>query len=173
LQKILQIETAGFIQVPQQSIFKIPNNSNTLLFGSNQTDTAPCDGLKHGPYKPPNVPNNNLRFFFIHHKNDTAHAAALLDVFTNGLPGTPIPNAFPPLAEYIEQPFYTDKNNNITFQKLDTAVQEVRQSLCQKHFHPNSTYVAIYINPASQDLKTANIYHQITEPLLERNIIPT
>ena len=151
-QSILQIDTNGFIQVPEQKIFKTSYNSNTLLFGSNKTDIAPFNGLKNGAYQAPKVPNNNVRFFFIFHKNDTAHTTALFNIFTKGLTYTDrstgeIKTSFPALAEYIKQPFYTEQNGSITFQNLDTAVQEVKQALAQKQFANGCTYVAIYVSP--------------------------
>ncbi|MDR3326895.1 MAG: hypothetical protein LBT04_01985, partial [Prevotellaceae bacterium] len=37
-QSVLQIDTNGFIGVPEQKIFKTSYNSNTLVFGNNRTD---------------------------------------------------------------------------------------------------------------------------------------
>jgi hypothetical protein len=176
--QVLNIDKSGFIQVSGQKIFKTSYGSNTLLFSGNRTDIAPFNGLKNGPYQAPAVPNNNVRFFFIFHKNDTAHATALFNIFTKGLTYTDRntgveKTSFPNLAEYIKQPFYTDKNGSITFQNLDTAVQEVRQSLAQKQFIDGCTYVAIYISPIKKDDTTNphhSIYFQIKETLLDKGI---
>ena len=177
-QSVLQIDINGFIQVPEKKIFKTSYTSNTLLFGSNKQDIAPFNGLKNGPYQAPKVPNNNVRFFFIYHKNDTAHATALFNIFTKGLTYTnrttgEIKTSFPTLAEYIKQSFYTDKNGSITFQNLDTAVQEIKQALSQKQFTDICTYVAIYVSPIKKDDTDSphhNIYYQIKEALLEKKI---
>jgi hypothetical protein len=177
-QTVLSIDTSGFIQVPEQKIFKTSYNSNTLLFGNNKTDIAPYNGLKNGAYQAPTIPNNNVRFFFIYHKNDTTHASSLFDIFTKGLTYTDrntgvVKTSFPSLAEYIKQPFYTDKNGSITFQNLDTAVQEIKQALLQKQFVSGCTYVAIYISPVKKDDTDSphhNIYFQIKEALLDKGI---
>ena len=177
-QAVLNIDTNGVIQVPEQKIFKTTYGSNTLLFGGNRTDIAPFNGLKNGPYQAPAVPNNNVRFFFIYHKDDTAHATALYDIFTKGLTYTDrntgvVKTSFPALAEYIKQPFHTDRNGSITFQNLDTAVQEIKQSLSQKQLIDGCTYVAIYISPVKKDDIASpyhSIYFQIKETLLDKGI---
>ena len=177
-QTVLDLNTNGFIQVPEQKIFKTSHNSNTLLFGKNKQDIAPYNGLKNGPYKSPTVSNNNVRFFFIFQKNDQQNAAALFNIFTKGLTYTDyktgeIKTSFPNLAEYIKQPFHTDKNGSITFQSLDTAVQEIKQALSQKQLIDGCTYVAIYISPIKKDDTESpyhNIYYQIKEALLDKGI---
>jgi len=177
-QSVLQIDINGFIQVPEQKIFKTSYNSNTLLFGNNKTDIAPFNGLKNGAYQAPAVPNNNVRFFFIYQKKDTAHATALFNIFTNGLTYTDhntgeIKTSFPRLAEYIKQPFYTDKNGSITFQNIGTAVEEIKQALLQKQFVSGCTYVAIYLSPIKKDDTESphhNIYFKVKEMLLDKGI---
>jgi hypothetical protein len=177
-QSILQMDTNAFIQVSEQKIFKTSYNSNTLLFGNNKTDIAPFNGLKNGAYQAPKVPNNNVRFFFIYHANDTAHTKALFNIFTKGLTYTDrntgeIKTSFPALAEYIKQPFYTEQNGSITFQNLDTAVQEIKQALAQKQFATGCTYVAIYVSPIKKDdidNPYHSIYYQIKETLLDKGI---
>ncbi len=177
-QTVLQIDTNGFIQVPEQKIYKTSNTSNTLLFGQNRQDIAPFKGLKNGPYQAPTVPNNNVRFFFIYHKDDTKHATALFNIFTEGLSYTDHntgekKTSFPALAEYIKQPFYTEKNGSITFQNLDTAVNEIKQALSLKQFINGCTYVAIYVSPVKKDDIDSpyhNIYFQIKEALLDKGI---
>jgi len=177
-QSVLQIDTNSFIQVLKQKISKTSYNSNMLLFGNNHQDISPFNGLKNGPYQAPTVPNNNVRFFFIYHKNDTAHATALFNIFTKGLTYTDrdtgeIKTNFPTLSEYIKQPFYTEKNGSITFQTLDTAVQEIKRSLSQKQFAEGCTYVAIYVSPVKKDDTDSphhNIYYQIKEALLDKGI---
>jgi hypothetical protein len=175
---VLQIDTNGFIGVPEQKIFKTSYNSNTLVFGNNRTDIAPFSGLKNGPYKAPAVPNNNVRFFFIYHKKDTEHATAFFNIFTKGLTYSDrntgvVKTSFPNLAEYIKQPFYTDRNGSIIFQNFDTAVQEIKEALSQKQFVNGCTYVAIYISPIKKDDTESNyhsIYFQIKEALLDKGI---
>ena len=177
-QSILKIDTTGFIQVPEQKIFKTSNECNMLLFGNNQKDIAPYNGLKYGPYQAPKILKNNVRFFFIFHKDDTTNATALYNIFTKGLTYTDtttgeIKTSFPNLAEYIKQPFYTDKNGSLIFTNLDTAVQDIKQALAQKELIQGCTYVAIYLSPIKKD-DTENPYHkiyfQIKEMLLDKGI---
>jgi hypothetical protein len=177
-QSILQIDTNGFIQIPEHKIFKTSRNSNTLLFDSNKQDSAPFNGLKNGPYKAPTIPNNNVRFFFIYHNNDLSHVEALFSIFKKGLTYTDssigeIKTSFPSLAEYIKQPFHTDTNGSIAFQNMDTAVQEIKDALTQKQFADGCTYVAIYISPVKKDDTDSpyhKIYYQIKEALLDKGI---
>lgn len=177
-QTVLNIDTSGFIPVPEDVILNTSKNSNALIFGNNRQDIAPFNGLKNGPYQAPSVPNNNVRFFFIYQQKDTTHATALFNIFTNGLTYTDrntgeIKTSFPNLANYIKQPFHTDKGGSITFANLDTAVQEVKQALSQKQWINGCTYVAIYLSPIKKD-DTDNpnhqIYYQIKETLLDKGI---
>lgn len=178
-QNILKIKCNSFIPVPHETILQTSQQSNTLVFGSGRTDIAPFNGLKSGPYQPPTVPNNNVRFFFIYQQgNDTQHATALYKIFTEGLTYTDrntgeIKKSFPNLAEYIKQPFHTDKNGSITFSNISTAVQEIKQALAQKQLAEGCTYVAIYLSPIKKDDTDNphhNIYYQIKEALLEKGI---
>lgn len=174
---VINITGDGFIPVPDKYIHKTSPNSNILLFGQNTTHVSPYDGMKKGPFRAPEVKNNKVGLIFICQESDKQHAIDLYNVFKNGVTvkkngGTDY-LAFPPLAEYIKQPFYTSKELNISFSSLNNAVQEVKNKLSTNPLDDLSTYVAIYISPIKKDdVDNPNhgVYYKIKELLLDRGI---
>lgn len=177
-QEVLKIDNKGFIQVPEQKIFKTSYGSNLLLFGNKTQDIAPINGLKVAPYQAPPDTVKNVQIIVICHENDKLHALELYKIFRNGLVKTYANGKsyqlFPPLAEYIKQDFSTGKDLSITFSNFDTAIQEVNQALSQKQLADGkNTYAAIYISPIKKE-DTENpyhsIYYRIKETLLDKGI---
>jgi hypothetical protein len=175
---VLNIKVNNFITVPEEHILKVADNSNVLVFGNNQTDFVPYNGItKYAPFLP--TPRNNVRFFFIAHKNEKEVCGKLYNIFKKGLePYTnqqtgEIRYKFKPLADYIKQPFNTDPNGSVFFENLETATQEISAKLQAKTFEKDCFYLALYISPINKD-DTNNphhsIYFKIKELLLEKGI---
>jgi len=174
---ILNIQSKNFLPVPKNRIRKVSDNSNVLMFGNNQTDRAPQDGIsKYGPFMP--TPRNNVKFFFIAHRRDKDVTAKLYNIFKEGYEKTVNPDTgeikykFKPIAEYIKQPFITDKDGNIFFESLLTAKKEISTQLQVKKFEKNYFYMALYIGSENDpEIPYDDIYFKIKELLLEKNII--
>jgi hypothetical protein len=125
------------------------------------------------------TPRNNVKFFFIAHKNEKEVCGKLYNIFKEGLDKSvnnytgEIRYKFKPLADYIKQPFNTAPNGSIFFENLETATQEISVKLQAKTFERDCFYLALYISPINKD-DTNNphhcIYFKIKELLLEKGI---
>jgi hypothetical protein len=175
---VLNISTNDFIAVPQDRILPIKEHSNILLFGNGKSGFDTYGGItNNGPYSP--TPRNNVKFFFIAHKNEKEVCGKLYNIFKDGLEKSvnnytgEIRYKFKPLAEYIKQPFNTDKNGSIFFENFDTAAQEISAKLQAKTFDKDCFYIALYISSVYKD-DTYNpyydIYFKIKELLLDKGI---
>jgi L-rhamnose mutarotase len=175
---VFNINANNFITVPQDRILKVSDNSNILVFGNNRTDLVPYNGItNYSPFLP--TPRNNVKFFFIAHRNEKEVCGKLYSIFRDGLEKSvnnytgEIRYKFKPLADYIKQPFNTDPNGSIFFENLDTATQEISAKLQVKTLEKDCFYLALYISPINKD-DTNNphhsIYFKIKELLLEKGI---
>lgn len=175
-QSVIKIADFEFMQVPEHKIFHTTWKSNSLIFGQDKSDISPFEGMKNGPYQPPVVPQNKVRFFFIFHNPDFAHVKKINDIFSNGYIRTNqkgYTNSFPSLADYIKQPFHTDQKGSIPFNNMDTAIQEIDNGLSKKKFVKDCTYVAIFISPVRKDDIDSpyhTIYYKLKELLLNKGI---
>lgn len=187
-QEIIKITSDNFIQVPKKNIDKVYDNSNALLFGGNNMGFDPYScifGSKnasnpYGPFRP--TTKQNVRFFFIYHKPNEKICAQLYNTFRNGLGAETnqttgeITYKFKPLAQCIKQPFNTEPNGSISFDNLNTAVEDIEKKLAQKFLSVDTKktlYVALYISPVSKDDINSphhNIYYRVKELLLDRGI---
>ena len=148
---IFKFNSKDFITIPENRITEIPEAANALAFGNNQSDIDPRTGIaEFGPYSP--SPRNNVKFFFIAHESDKLLCNKLYQIFKEGCkienknPDDPLCK-FKPLAEYIKQPFITDKNAHIFFNNPDNAISEIAAELQSIKFDKNSFYIALYITP--------------------------
>lgn len=171
---IINIDTAGFYQLPNNKILNTKSDSNNLLFGTG-THTNPFLGIKtKGVCKPSPFPN--VKFFFIYQasKENQELAYNLYNYFTYGLPShdkTYI--AFPPLNNFIKQPFNTDKGSRLEFQSTETLIADLRKYLYDRSPDKNTQYVAIYISPVAKsntDAAKHELYYKVKELLLKENI---
>lgn len=175
---VINIDTAGFYQLPNNKILSTKSDSNNLLFGTG-TDTNPFNGINQkGVCKPSSF--SNVKFFFIYQesKNNQELARKLYNYFTTGYS---IPNkygegtkeTFPPLSKFIKQPFNIDKGSRLEFQSTETLIADLKRYLHEKDFETNTQYVAIYISPVpknSTDTKKHELYYKVKELLLKENI---
>lgn len=187
-QEILKFNADTFIDVPDDNIDKIYDDSNALLFGGNKIGYVPYDCLfgsrnfpnPYGPFHP--TKKQSVKFFFIYHKQDQEICTQLYNTFLNGLGAYTnkftgeITYKFKPLSQCIKQQFNTEKGGSISFEKIETAVSEVQTKLNEKFAGvdtKNTLYVALYISPVSKDDINSpyhEIYFKIKELLLDRNI---
>lgn len=156
---------SGFQAIPDGQVLQASKNSNLLVFGSNQANVNPYNGLKeNGPYK--QVDNTNYKFIFIFHEADRDYANKLYGFLTKGFKG------YPGLFRFVGLDLKLDKERSITFVS-DDPTGEISQKLNEIEFEANIQYLAIYISQIQRDdpdeLKKS-YYYKIKKLLLEKNI---
>lgn len=175
---VFKFNSTNFITIPSERISKVADNSNVLMFGNNNTHLVPYEGIKnHGPFLPSY--RNNVKFFFIAHKNDKTICNKLYNIFKDGYEKSvnsytgEIQYKFKPLADFIKQPFNTDKNGSIYFENIETATQEISTQLQTKTFEKDCFYLALYISPINKDNTNSphhSLYFKVKEILLDKSI---
>lgn len=175
--KLIPVTTDGFYTVPDNEIQMTLPGSKDLLFGQNQIGTEPKTDMKRkGPYKPSDA--NNVRFIFIYQASDrTGAVATLYKYFKEGFKSLDQRGkeylAFPSLANFIKQPMLFEEGAGITFQNIDTAVQEVQKGVKNLQKKPGIQYIAVYVTPVNkfvEDEQQKKIYFRIKEILLQEGI---
>jgi len=177
-QEIIKFHNEDFYSFQNPDDNKVTDGSNVLLFGGNGSGFDPYNGINNnGPFRA--TTKNNVKFFFIYHKDDTSVCQYLYNLFKDGLGKFTdrytgeVTYKFKPLSLFIKQPFETESKGSILFSNLETAVQEIKTKLNQKNLKNDYNYVAIYISPVHKD-DVNNPYHAIyfaiKEILLEKQI---
>jgi len=177
-QAIIKFPKEDFYSFKNPEDNKVTDGSNVLLFGGNSSGFDPYNGINNnGPFRA--TTKNNVKFFFIYHKDDVSVSKYLYSLFKDGLGKFTdrytgeVTYKFKPLSLFIKQPFETETNGSITFSNLETAVQEIKTKLSQKNLKNDYNYVAIYISPVRKDDVNSphhDIYFAIKEMLLEKQI---
>ena len=177
-QQIIKFDSNDFYSFKNPEDYIVTDGSNVLLFGGNKSGFEPYNGINNnGPFRA--TTKNNIKFFFIYHKDDVSVSKYLYSIFKEGLGKSTdrytgeVTYKFKPLSLFIKHPFETETNGSITFSNLETAVQEVKTMLSQKPLKNDCNYVAIYISPVRKDDINSpyhDIYFTIKEMLLEKHI---
>ncbi|KPM46583.1 Piwi domain-containing protein [Jiulongibacter sediminis] len=141
-------------------------------FGNRYTGRDPKkDFKKYKAYRPV-PPPNTVKFFFIYQKNQKNTAVkTLYNFLKDGYKHDRWP--FPPMEEYISQPFQLDLDANIEFENIDTAFETIRKAVRTLNKEPETRYMALFVNPVlklSQNTDHVNIYYRIKEVLLREEI---
>jgi len=164
--QLIPITSNGFIPVEEIKTGRVKSNSNQLLFGDNNTDIVPMNGMKeYGPFDLSDT--SNIHFFYIFHKDDFA-VAEKIDNFFKGKE-----RGFGGLSKFIHTPYHTEKGFSICFEDLDNPWSEIYTKITEKHFEPDIQYIAIYISPFSKnspDKSRRKIYYRLKELLLKKGI---
>ncbi|MDD4996952.1 MAG: Piwi domain-containing protein, partial [Syntrophales bacterium] len=150
-----------FKKLDDSQIKYVSFESNKIVFGNNQTDYSPINGMRdHGQYKKPdNIGNTKL--FFIY--PDKVSANKLFTYFSRGY------RHFPGLESYVGIPAQPAETR-IKYDNFDDLPQRIESEL------PNSSYenlIAICIMPFNKQNATAeqsDAYYKIKEILLKKNI---
>lgn len=175
--KVIPLCSNGFHAVPEEKIQMTLPGSNDLLFGLNRLGREPKTDMKRlGPYKP--TAANNIRFIFIYQQSDrTGAVARLYNYFKDGMKAKDQQGneytAFPPIHDFIKQPLLFDDGAGISFQNINTAVQEVQKGVKNLQKKPGIQYIAIYVTPVSRfvdDEEQKKVYYRIKEILLQEGI---
>jgi hypothetical protein len=172
--KILNLSTQGFYQVPDKKVHLVGKGNNILQF-KNGTHTNP--GLGILTYKPLQAyTKGHLKLFFIYNKADGEFVKGhmfkfILEGWCGIVSGKE--RKAKPLIEYINQQFSFDKSKQTSFNDNNTIFEEVKEQLDKFSLDPDCTYVAIYISPIKKDDKLHpqhKAYYRIKEHLLDKGI---
>lgn len=162
---IFTIFESGFQPISDSQIITTSPESNLLVFGNNQTNVSPYNGLKaNGPYKA--VENQNYKFIFVFNEQDKDYANNLFGFLKKGLKG------YPGLFRFVGLDVNLDREKSITFTQ-ENPVPEVSQKLSELTFDPAFKYLAIYISRISRDEvdeEKKSYYYGLKKAFLEKNI---
>ena len=165
INNIFTIFESGFQPISDSQILDTSFESNLLVFGKNQTNVSPYNGLKaNGPYKA--IENSNYRFIFVFHEQDKDYANNLYGFLKKGLKG------YPGLFRFVGLDMNLDRDKSITFSQED-PIPEVSRKLAEMTFDPQLKYLAIYISRISRDEvdeTKKSYYFGIKKVFLEKNI---
>jgi hypothetical protein len=152
-----------FKKLEDSQIKYVPFESNKMMFGNNQTDYSPINGMRdHGQHKKPdNIGNTKLLFIY----PDSNSANKLFTYFSKGY------RHFPGLESYIGIPAQPAETR-IKYEpdKFIELPKKIESEL------PNSSYenfIAICIMPFNKQSATpeqSDAYYKIKEILLKKNI---
>lgn len=164
--EIVPITTETFIKVKPSRIGQVSANSNQLLFGENNRDIVPYNGMKaHGPLEI--SPYTKIQFFYIMHKEDV-QLAKKIDRFFRGQE-----QGFRGLTKFCKTPYNTVKNFSIVFEDKTNPLPEIEAALRSRSFDKSTGYIAIYVSPINKyvsDLDQRKVYYQVKELLLKFDI---
>lgn len=164
--EIIPIHKEGFLNVSSARINKTNEESNLLVFGSNNTGIVPKFGIRDfKPFKA--SPYKKVHLFFIVHKDDTEMAKTLKSYFEKGF------QWFKGLYNYAHILFHTEEGFSIVFHDKDNPISEIEKKLSDREINPDIKYIAIYVTPFTkydQDKQKREIYYKVKELLLKRNI---
>jgi len=163
---LIPLNSKGFIPVEEIKIGRVKSNSNQLLFGNNNTDIVPINGIKeYGPFDFSDT--SKIHFFFIFHKDDYKVAKKMDNYFKGKERG------FGGLSKFIHTPYHTEKGFSIMFEDKENPWDEIYDKLTEKHFEKDIQYLAIYISPFSKntpDKSRRKDYYKLKELLLKKGI---
>jgi len=160
----------------------LPAEASNLIFRDNKgIDIIQNDivsGFKKGPYS--NVTDKPLKIFFIYQDKTGLKAKDfVLQAFTKGaLPDTYNGCSYmkiKPMHQAIRQSFTYEKDSDIAFGSLDTAIDEVEQALSKASIETEKYhYLAIYVSPISKnncsDKHYQIVYAGIKEACLNKEV---
>ncbi len=161
----IRVFKSGLQPISSSQVFNTTHGSNLMLFGKNQTNFNPYNGLKaNGPLALPK--NNNIRFFFIFNSADKNYANKLYQYLHKGFKG------FPGLYRFVGIPIIIDKDKTIYFEE-DNPISAIELQLEKLNFDEGANYLALYISRIARDdsdEEKLSYYYKVKNLLLEKNI---
>lgn len=162
--QIIPLSAKGFINLDQNAlqIYNLEKVSNILQFGSATGVEPKIDLRKYGPAIPLKSPVN-IKIFFIYHIDANNIRNALQKSLEHGQ------SFHPGIAKYLNTPFHFDESLDITFNTLNSCVQDVYNVINNRSLNPEIKYLAFYISPVDKfttDLNHKRIYYRLKEMLL-------
>lgn len=179
--KIEQLQFASsqaFSAIPSSNQLKVADDSKILVFGNNQEDTDPLNGIKkYGVYKTSN--HSRIILFFIYEKEHQQVAQRLYNILMHDVYSDELKieyddgNAKNILSTFINEQFSTQNGLSIIFTSLQNANKEIEAGLIKQPRKQGEFYTAIFISPVPKDginNPYHELYYQVKEKLLWRAI---
>lgn len=162
----IRILKSGFHKIYQGQVNTVSEDSNLLLFGGNQKNFTPYNGIKeYGPISGP-PSNKPIKFIFIFHEEDRNFANKLYTFFKKGYKG------FPGLESFAGISFEIDDAKTIRFTK-ENPIPEIKSTIESFTFDADTKYAAMYLSRVKKDSDDEEedlYYYQLKELLLRHNI---
>jgi len=162
----IQILRSGFYKPHNSYIHHTSEDSNLLLFGNDNNNFIPYNGIKeNGPIQGPD-PKKKIKFIFIFHENDKDYANKLFSYLGKGY------KSFPGLKSFVNIDFIVDREKTIRFVNTN-PIPEISNALKKFKFEDDETYAGIYISQikkGSDDEAEDLIYFRLKEILLNYRI---
>ena len=144
---------------------RIDNTNRKLLFGENNLDTDPYQGMKkYGPVKRPE--GNRFCYFFIYFEQNEKDAKRLYKFFLKQ-------EGFIHLEKFTRLPLTYTKEKNIILKWGEDPEAQVESYLKNLTLEDNVKHYAFYISPYTKfepDEQRKRLYFRIKELLLYRKI---
>lgn len=167
----IQILESGFYKPHENKVNCTTEDSNLLLFASNQKHFTPYIGVKeYGPIEAP--PARAIKFIFIFHKDDNGLANKVYSYLKKGY------KSFPGLESFVKIQFEIDTARSLRF-TAHNPIAEIAgaigklQSNPDTAFDPGTAYAALYISRIKKDTEdeeTDEVYYRLKELLLHYRI---
>ena len=160
----LQIQSGGFVGVPDKDVGRVYNGSNVMVFKNEKTDINAATGMRdYGHFRPSPI-EKDVEFIFIYENSDDANK--LYKYFKNGF------RHFPGLQTYLGIP------PTIADLKLKYERQSIKENFDQfvadKLSEVNyEHYFVILIGPFKKNQQSDDLnklYYYIKEELLKKGI---
>jgi len=171
--EVIPIYKEEFIDVPKARINHIDTQVGLLEFGKDnygnkRTGLVPKKMMgRFKPFRRP--PNQNIKFFFIHHESHQEAIRKLYDYLTKGFN-----QYYKGLESYINVKAEIAGKHFIKYQNLENPLPEIKAHLENLEFDDNVVYAAFYISPFDKftpDLSDRLVYVKVKELLLNEGIV--
>ena len=171
--EVIPIYKEEFINVPKARINHINPQVGLLEFGKDnngnkRTGLVPKTMMgRCNPYRRP--PNQNIKFFFIHHVSHQENIRKLYGYLTKGFN-----EYYKGLEDYINVKAEISSKHFIKYQNLKDPLPEIKKQLEDLEFEDNVVYAAFYISPFDKytpDVADRLVYVRVKELMLNENIV--
>ena len=160
----IQIQSGGFVQVPDKDLDRVYQGSNVMVFKNEKTDINAATGMRdYGNFQPSPIAKD-AQFIFIYENSDDANK--LYQYFKNGL------RHFPGLQTYVEiPPTIADLKLKYERQSLKKNFDQFIANKLPKANYEN--YFVILIGPFKKNQQSDalnKLYYYIKKELLKKGI---
>jgi hypothetical protein len=158
----IKIYETGFYKPYEAKIKHTSDDSNLLLFGNNQQNFVPYNGLKENGPLQGLISDETIKFIFIFHKDDKDFANKVYSYLRKGY------KSFPGLESFIKLNFDIDTEKTIRFSS-NNPIAEIKSALEKLEFDAETTYSALYISRIKRDTDNEEedeVYYKLKELLL-------
>lgn len=163
----IKFSSTNLTQIPGDLIRSISTSSNKLVFGNNNTDYTPLNGLRK--YGPLSQPSKKVKFIFIFNERNKNEANTFYLFLKKGF------QSFPGLEQLVGIPLDLDREKSIILNCDNEAIPfKISEQLETRNFDDGFKYIAFVFTDVikdSQDPIEKEIYYKIKEKLLNKGIV--